>query len=262
MWLRWADGHSDVARHRNWLLRVTVRASLDRLRRLKRRRETYLGPWLPEPVSLAPDPEDTAELRDTLAVGMLSVLESLSPLERAVFVLREPFAWDYEDIAEALGRSPDAVRQLARRAHQHVEQARPRFAVDERRAAECTERFLRACQDGDVEDLLRVMSPDVVMYTDGGGEAPAPKRALVGAREVLSFLAGLGRKKALADARFTVGYVNMRPGIITSIEGQVLSALTFDYDRYGRMAAMYLVSAPSKLGHISAIGAAGSGDGR
>ena len=262
VWLRWAKGHSDVERPRNWLLRVTVRASLDRLRRLKRRRETYLGPWLPEPVSLAPNPEDTAELRDTLAVGMVLVLESLSPLERAVFVLREAFAWDYEDIAEALGRSPDAVRQLARRAHQHVEQARPRFAVDERRAAECTKRFLRACLDGSVDDLLRVMSPDVVMYTDGGGEAPAPKRALVGAREVLSFLAGLGRKKVLADARFTVGYVNMRPGIITSIEGQVLSALTFDYDRYGRIAAMYLVSAPSKLGHISAIGAAGSGDGR
>ena len=262
MWLRWAKGHSDVERPRNWLLRVTVRASLDRLRRLKRRRETYLGPWLPEPVSLAPNPEDTAELRDTLAVGMLLVLESLSPLERAVFVLREAFAWDYEDVAEALGRSPDAVRQLARRAHQHVEQARPRFAVDERRAAECTERFLRACLDGNVDDLLRVMSPDVVMYTDGGGEAPAPKRALVGANEVLSFLAGLGWKKALADARFTVGYVNMRPGIITSIEGQVLSALTFDYDRYGRIVAMYLVSAPSKLGHISAIGAADPENGR
>jgi RNA polymerase sigma factor (sigma-70 family) len=132
VWLRWAKVHQDVDRPRNWLLRVTVRASLDRLRRLKRRRETYLGPWLPEPVSLAPDPEDTAELRDTLMVGMLLVLESLSPLERAVFVLREAFAWDYEDIAEALGRSPAAVRQLARRAHQHVEQARPRFAVDER----------------------------------------------------------------------------------------------------------------------------------
>jgi RNA polymerase sigma-70 factor (ECF subfamily) len=242
VWLRWADGHSDVERPRNWLLRVTVRASLDRLRRLKRRRETYIGPWLPEPVSLAPNPEDAAELRDTLAVGMLLVLESLSPLERAVFVLREAFAWDYEDIAEALGRSPDAVRQLARRAHQHVERARPRFAVDERRAAESTERFLQACLDGDVDDLLRVLSPDVVMYTDGGGEAPAPKRALVGANEVLSFLAGLGRKKALADARFTLAYVKMRPGIITSTEDQMLSALTFNYDRYGRIAAMYLVS--------------------
>jgi RNA polymerase sigma-70 factor, ECF subfamily len=262
VWLRWADGHSDVERPRNWLLRVTVRASLDRLRRLKRRRETYIGPWLPEPISLTPNPEDTAELRDTLAVGMLLVLESLSPLERAVFVLREAFAWDYEDIAEALGRSPDAVRQLARRAHQHVEQARPRFAVDERRAAESTERFLRACLDGNVEDLLRVMSPDVVMYTDGGGEAPAPKRALVGAREVLSFLAGLGRKKALADARFTVGYVNMRPGIITSTEDQVLSALTFDYDESGKIVAIYVVSAPSKLAHVSATGAAAPGNGR
>jgi RNA polymerase sigma-70 factor, ECF subfamily len=252
VWLRWADAHPDVDRPRNWLLKVTVRASLDRLRRLKRRRETYVGPWLPEPVSLAPDPEDTAELRDTLMVGMLLVLESLSPLERAVFVLREAFAWDYEDIAEALGRSPTAVRQLARRAHQHVEQARPRFAVDERRAAESTERFLRACLNGNVEDLLRVLSPDVVMYTDGGGEAPAPKRALVGAREILSFLAGLGRKNAFAGATFTLGHVNMRPGIITSTAGQVLSAMTFDHDRSGRIVAIYVISAPSKLFHVSA----------
>jgi RNA polymerase sigma-70 factor (ECF subfamily) len=257
VWLRWAKGYPDIDRPRNWLLRVTVRASLDRLRRLKRRRETYLGPWLPEPISLAPDPEYTAELRDSLAIGTLLVLESLSPLERAVFVLREAFAWDYEDIAEALSRSPDAVRQLARRAHQHVEQARPRFAVDERRAADSTERFLRACLDGNVEDLLRVMSPDVVMYTDGGGEAPAP-----GAREVLSFLAGLGRKKALADARFTLGYVNMRPGIITSTQDQVLSALTFDNDQSGRIVAIYLTSAPSKLAHVSTAAAADPGNGR
>jgi RNA polymerase sigma-70 factor, ECF subfamily len=262
VWLRWANAHSDVDRPRNWLLRVTVRASLDRLRRLKRRRETYLGPWLPEPISLAPNPEDTAELRDSLAVGMLLVLESLSPLERAVFVLREAFAWDYEDIAEALGRSPDAVRQLARRARQHVEQARPRFAVDERSAAESTEQFLQACLDGNVDDLLRVLSPDVVMYTDGGGEAPAPKRALVGAREVLAFLAGLGRKKVFADARFTVGYVNMRPGIITTTEDQVLSALSFDYDQSGRIVAIYLTSAPSKLAHISTTAAADPGNGR
>jgi RNA polymerase sigma factor (sigma-70 family) len=228
VWLRWANVHQDVDRPRNWLLRVTVRASLDRLRRLKRRRETYLGPWLPEPVSLAPDPEDTAELRDTLMVGMLLVLESLSPLERAVFVLREAFDWDYEDIAEALSRSPAAVRQLAHRANQHVEEARPRFTVDERRAAESTERFLRACLDGNV---------------------------------VLSFLAGLGRKKALADATHTLGHVNTRPGIITSIGGQVQSAMTFDHDRSGRIVAIYVVSAPSKLAHVSAP-AADPGDGR
>jgi RNA polymerase sigma factor (sigma-70 family) len=262
VWLRWAKVHQDVDRPRNWLLRVTVRASLDRLRRLKRRRETYLGPWLPEPVSLAPDPEDTAELRDTLMVGMLLVLESLSPLERAVFVLREAFAWDYEDIAEALGRSPAAVRQLARRAHQHVEQARPRFAVDERRAAESTERFLRACLEGNVDDLLRVLSPDVVMYTDGGGEAPAPKRALVGAHEVLSFFAGLGRKNVFADSTFGISYLNTHPGIITSTHGQVMSAMTFDYDPPGRIVAIYVTSAPSKLAHVSATAAAGPGNGR
>lgn len=251
VWLRWAGAHSDVDRPGKWLLTVTVRASVDRLRRLKRRRETYVGLWLREPVSLSPSPEDAVELRETLAMGMLLVLESLSPLERAVFVLREAFAWDYEDIAEALGRSPVAVRQLARRAHQHVDEARPRFAVHERAAAEITERFLQACLDGNVEDLLRVLSPDVVMLTDGGGEAPAPKRPLVGAREVLSFLAGLDRKRVFADATFTLDYVNVRPGIVTSMRDQVQSAMTFDYDESGRIAAIYVVSAPSKLAHIS-----------
>jgi RNA polymerase sigma-70 factor (ECF subfamily) len=251
VWLRWADAHCEVDRPGKWLLTVTVRASVDRLRRLKRRRETYLGPWLPEPVSLAPDPEDTLELRETLTMGMLLVLESLSPLERAVFVLREAFAWDYEDIAEALGRSPDAVRQLARRAHLHVDEARPRFAADERAAAESTQRFLQACLDGNVEDLLRVMSPEVVMLTDGGGEVPAPKRSLLGPREVLSFLAGLDRKRVFAAATFAVDYVNTRPGIITSIRDQVQSAMTFDYDESGRIVAIYVVSAPSKLAHIS-----------
>jgi RNA polymerase sigma-70 factor (ECF subfamily) len=251
VWLRWAGAHSDVDRPGKWLLTVTVRASVDRLRRLKRRRETYVGLWLPEPVSLSPSPEDAVELRETLAMGMLLVLESLSPLERAVFVLREAFAWDYEEIAEALGRSPATVRQLARRARQHVDEARPRFAVHERAAAEITERFLQACLDGNVEDLLRVLSPDVVMLTDGGGEAPAPKRPLVGAREVLSFLAGLDRKRVFADATFTLDYVNVRPGIVTSMRDQVQSAMTFDYDESGRIAAIYVVSAPSKLAHIS-----------
>ena len=128
--------------------------------------------------------------------------------------------------------------------------------MDERRAAESTERFLRACLDGKVDDLLRVLSPDVVMYTDGGGEAPAPKRALVGTREVLSFLAGLGRKNAFADARFRLGHVNMRPGIIISTAGQVLSAMTFDHDRSGRIVAIYVISAPSKLAYVSATAAA------
>jgi DNA-directed RNA polymerase specialized sigma24 family protein len=262
VWLRWADAHLDVARPHSWLVRVTVRGSLDRLRQLKRRRETYLGPWLPEPASLAPNPEDTAELRDTLAVGMLLVLESLSPLERAVFVLREAFAWDNADIAEALNRSPAAVRQLAHRARQHVDQAGPRFPADDRQASESTERFLQACLDRNVEELLRVLSPTVVMLSDGGGEVRAARRALVGAQEVLTFLAGLDRKDVFGDATFTLGQVNMHPGIITSTGGRVLSAMTFDYDKSGRIAASYVVLAPSKLTHVSTAADRGVRKGR
>jgi RNA polymerase sigma-70 factor (ECF subfamily) len=251
VWLRWAAGRHGVDNPENWLVTVTVRAALDRLRRLKSRREAYVGPWLPEPVSFEPDPAGTAELRDTVAIGMLVVLESLSPLERAVFVLREVFSWPYPDIAEALGRSPAAVRQLAHRAHQHIQQARPRFTVEDRHATQSTERFLQACLDGNVEDLLEVLAPDVVMISDGGGEAPAPKRALVGAREVLAFLAGLGRKRAYAGADFTIGQINAQPGIVISARDEVISAMTFDLDRQARIVAIYVVSAPSKLAHVA-----------
>jgi RNA polymerase sigma-70 factor (ECF subfamily) len=251
VWLRWAANQHEVDNAGNWLVTVTVRAALDRLRRLKTRREAYVGPWLPEPVSFEPDPADTAELRATVAIGMLVVLESLSPLERAVFVLREVFSWPYADIAEVLGRSPSAVRQLAHRAHRHVQQARPRFTVDDRRASESTERFLAACLDGNVQDLLDVLSPDVVMISDGGGEAPAPKRALVGAGEVLAFLAGLGRKRAFDGADFTIGQINAQPGIITTTGNQVITVTTFDIDRTGRIVAIYVVSAPSKLAYIA-----------
>jgi RNA polymerase sigma factor (sigma-70 family) len=251
VWLRWAADQHEVDNPESWLVTVTARAALDRLRRLKTRRETYIGPWLPEPVSFEPDPADTAELRDTVAIGMLVVLESLSPLERAVFVLREVFSWPYVDIAEALGRSPAAVRQLVHRAHRHVRQARPRFTVDDRRAVESTERFLQACLDGNVEDLLEVLSPDVVMIIDGGGEAPAPKRALVGAREVLAFLAGLGRKRAFAGAEFSLGRVIAQPGVIISAGNEVISAMTFDLDRRDRIVAIYVVCAHAKLAHVA-----------
>jgi RNA polymerase sigma-70 factor, ECF subfamily len=251
VWLSWAADRQEVDNPGNWLVTVTVRAAVDRLRRLKTRRETYIGPWLPEPVSLEPDPADTAEMKDTIAIGMLVVLESLSPLERAVFVLREAFSWPHADIAEALGRSPAAVRQLAHRAHRNVQQARPRYIVDDRRATESTERFLRACLDGNVEDLLEVLSPDVVMISDGGGEAPAPKRALVGAREVLAFLAGLGRKHVYAGAEFALGRVNARPGIVIRDGNEVTTAMSFDVDRRARIVAIYVVSAPSKLAHVA-----------
>jgi RNA polymerase sigma-70 factor, ECF subfamily len=257
VWLRWANSHAEVENPGKWLTTVTVRAAVDRLRRLKARRETYVGPWLPEPVSLEPEPMYTAELRDSLAVGMMVVLESLSPLERAVFVLREGFAWSHRDIAEALGRSPAAVRQLAHRAQQQVLKARPRFQVDHRLAARSTERFLRACLDGNVKDLLEVLSPDVVMISDGGGETPGPRRSLVGADRVLTFLAGLGRKGTFTGVDFTIGSINTHPGIVISEDHAVLSAMAFDIDPRGRIAAIYVIAAPSKLAHVAPPTAAG-----
>jgi RNA polymerase sigma-70 factor (ECF subfamily) len=163
---------------------------------------------------------------------------------------------DAEDVVQDVWlRWEDAHLDVARPhswlVTQHVDQAGPRFPADDRQASESTERFLQACLDRNVEELLRVLSPTVVMLSDGGGEVRAARRALVGAQEVLTFLAGLDRKGVFGDATFTLGQVNMHPGIITSTGGRVLSAMTFDYDKSGRIAVSYVVLAPSKLTHVS-----------
>jgi RNA polymerase sigma factor (sigma-70 family) len=262
VWLRWAKVHQDVDRPRNWLLRVTVRASLDRLRRLKRRRETYLGPgsrnrsvWhqiLRTPRSFA-TPSWLGCSWCWRACLRSSAPSSCFGRRSRGITRTSPKRWAGHPLR--FGNWLDEPTSTSNRPGRGLRWMSAR-------AAESTERFLRACLDGNVDDLLRVLSPDVVMYTDGGGEAPAPKRALVGAHEVLSFFAGLGRKNVFADSTFGISYLNTHPGIITSTHGQVMSAMTFDYDPSGRIVAIYVTSAPSKLAHVSATAAAGPGNGR
>jgi RNA polymerase sigma-70 factor (ECF subfamily) len=189
-WLRWREvDHATVADVRGFLVTVTTRTAIDRLRRARARRESYTGPWLPEPLLTGPDVADAAALADSVSMAVMVVLETLSPLERAVFVLHEAFGFGYPEIARILGRADPAVRQLGHRARAHVQARRPRFEPDPGVRRAVTERFLTACVGGDLTELLEVLAPDVTLWADGGGKAPGPRRPVHGADRVARFFA-------------------------------------------------------------------------
>ena len=225
-WLRWsAADRGDVAEPRAYLVQITSRLALDRLRSARTRRESYVGPWLPEPlltgrdpVAAGPgpvDPGEAAETGEQVSLALLVVLETLSPAERAVFVLREVFALPVSEVAEALGRTESAVRQMAHRAREHVQARRPRFDTDRRAQREVTDRFLAACVGGDVEALLTALAPDVVLVSDGGGKAKAALRPIAGADKVARFLVGIaGQSATVPDLRIEVLEVNGGPAVV------------------------------------------------
>src|SRR3954464_8585469 len=188
-WLRWVG--VDLAAVRNqraYLVRITTRQALSRLRTLGRRKESYVGPWLPEPLLTAPDVAEDVELADSVSMAMLLVLETLRPTERAVFVLREVFALDYDEIAEAVGKSPAAVRQIAHRARAHVAARRPRGIVSPAETRGALQAFQRAVETGDLQSLLDMLAPDVVFLGDGGGVVQAALAPVVGAEMVAHVL--------------------------------------------------------------------------
>jgi RNA polymerase sigma-70 factor (ECF subfamily) len=225
-WLRWsAADRSAVADPRAFLVRITSRLALDRLKAAHTRRESYVGPWLPEPLMAGavpvaaggtpPDPGEAAEVADQVSLAMLVVLESLSPAERAVFVLREVFGMSVGEVATALDRSEAAVRQMAHRAKEHVQARRPRFDTDRRAQREVTERFLAAAVSGDVAGLLAAMAPGVVLVADGGGRVRAALRPIVGADKVARFLAAVAPQGAdLPGLRVELTDVNGAPAIV------------------------------------------------
>jgi len=189
-WLRWAGvDHSQVRDPRAYLVRVVTRQALNRLRTMSRRREDYVGEWLPEPLLTSPDVAEDVELADSVSIAMLTVLETLGPAERAVFVLREVFEMPYGEIAEAIGKSAATVRQIARRAREHVAARRPRVRVSRSEQQAVVERFLAALRTGQVQELLRVMAPDVVLVADGGGLATAARAPVHGAESVARMFA-------------------------------------------------------------------------
>ncbi len=216
-WLRWsAADRGDVADPRAWLVRTTTRLALDRLTSARARRETYVGPWLPEPLltDTAGDPADDAVLGEQVSLALLVVLESLSPAERAVFVLREVFGLPAAEVGAALGRSEAAVRQLAHRAREHVAARRPRSVAGRQELREVTERFLAACVGGDVDALLAALAPGAVLVTDGGGRTKAALRPIAGADKVARFLAAVaGEGTSLPGLRLELAEVNGLPGV-------------------------------------------------
>jgi RNA polymerase sigma-70 factor (TIGR02957 family) len=250
-WLRWSGAErATVEDPKAYLVRVVTNAALDRLRSARARRESYVGPWLPEPVLTSPDVADDVELTESVSLAMLVVLETLSPLERAVFVLREVFAFSHAEIAATLDRSEASVRQVAHRARRHVTERRSRFTPDRAERRRVTEEFLSATLGGDLDRLLAVLAPDVVLVSDGGGKRLAARRPVEGAEQVARFLIGIGRRPydgvAPEDMTVELADVNGVPGVIIRGGGQVLSAMAAEVAD-GRVLAVHLIANPDKL---------------
>ena len=245
-WLRWAEVDlSQVRDERAYLVRITTRQALNRLRTLSRRRESYVGPWLPEPLLTSPDVAEDVELAESASMALLLVLETLAPTERAVFVLREAFGLDYAEIAEAVDKSPAAVRQIAHRARNHVHARRPRQATGPAEARAAVESFQHALQTGNLQQLVDVLAPEVVCIADGGGVSRAARRPIVGVEHVLRYLAGI-TAKAAGRIEMAVVAVNSAPALLASVDGQldgVVSVAVAD----GQITGIYYVRNPEKL---------------
>ncbi|MGW7272805.1 RNA polymerase sigma factor SigJ [Streptomyces sp. NPDC054864] len=253
-WLRWsAADQSQVREPRAYLVRVTTRLAIDRLRHVQSRRESYVGPWLPEPLvtdygPTVPDTAEQAVLADSVSIAVMVVLESLSPLERAVFVLREAFGFPFSEIALTLDRGEPAVRQLAARARKHVDEGRPRYAVDPDERRDLTERFLAAATGGDLDGLVSLLAPGVRLVGDSGGKAKGPLRAIETADKVGRFLGGAVRKGvpqgAELEARFLE--VNGAGSVLVLVDGKPDSLFQLDVSD-GRITNLYIIRNPDKL---------------
>jgi len=253
-WLRWASAAPDAVRQpRAYLVRITTRLAIDRLRQAQTRREAYVGPWLPEPletdvhVTPVPDTAERVVLTESVSLAVLVVLESLSPLERAVFVLREAFGFPYAEIATALDRGEPAVRQLAGRARRHVAERRPRFEVDPAQQRDLTERFLEAAGRGDLDALLRLLAPDARLVGDGGGKAKAPLRTLTSADNVGRFLAAIAHEGAAME--FQLLELNGAPAVLATLDGRAHTVLQLDVAD-GLVQCVYIVANPEKVQHL------------
>jgi RNA polymerase sigma-70 factor (ECF subfamily) len=248
-WLRWADVDLSTVRDRRaYLVRITTRQALRRLRTLRRRKEAYVGPWLPEPLLTAPDVAEDVELADSVSMAMLLVLETLTPVERAVFVLREVFDLEYDEIAEAVGKSPAAVRQVAHRARAHVAARRPREVVSPAETRDAFEAFRRAVETGDLQRLLDILAPDVVFLGDGGGVVQAALKPIVGVGRVAQvLLTGMSR---IADAvSLHPAQVNGYPALILRLNGEIDTVIAVRIDD-GLITGLYVVRNPGKLSRV------------
>jgi RNA polymerase sigma-70 factor (ECF subfamily) len=250
-WLRWAEvDHAAVRDPRAYLVRIVTRQALNRLRTMARRREEYVGQWLPEPLMTSPDVAADVELAESLSIAMLTVLETLAPTERAVFVLREVFETPYDEIAEAVGKSPAAVRQIAHRARDHVAARRPRMPVSTTEQQKVVDRFLAAIRHGDLQGFLDVLAPDVVAVADGGGLVAAARRPIEGAERVARVLIAASRA---ADLEVMPVWLNGSPGVRVDIGGDV-AAVSLSVEN-GRITRIYVIANPHKLNRLGGVAA-------
>ncbi|HET6857832.1 MAG TPA: RNA polymerase sigma factor SigJ [Streptomyces sp.] len=254
-WLRWsAQERDDVREPRAYLVRITTRLAIDRLRHAQSRRESYVGPWLPEPVvtdfgPAVPDTAERAVLADSVSLAVLVVLESLSPLERAVFVLREAFGFPFAEIATTLDRSESAVRQLAGRARRHVDERRPRYDVDPAERRDLTERFLAAASGGDIDALLAMLAPDARLVGDSGGKSKAPLRVLESADKVGRFLFAVA-KHPVPDSEFRFVEANGGPALLILSGGKPDTVFQLDVVD-GLIQCVYVMRNPDKLAALA-----------
>jgi RNA polymerase sigma-70 factor (TIGR02957 family) len=249
-WLRWVNVDLDTVRdQRAYLVRITTRQALGRLRALGRRKESYVGTWLPEPLLTTPDVAEDVELAENVSMAMLLVLETLAPTERAVFVLRDVFDFGYDEIAEAVDKSPAAVRQIAHRARTHVSARRPQGVVSQTETRGALDAFQRAVETGDLQSLLDILAPDVVFLGDCGGVVQATLAPVVGAGPVARLLAaGLGRVAAVASVQ--PAQVNGYPALILRRGGEIDAVIAVRIDD-GLITGLYAVRNPEKLSHMA-----------
>jgi RNA polymerase sigma-70 factor, ECF subfamily len=231
---------------------TTTRLAIDHLRSARVRRESYVGTWLPEPLVTdpAPGPAERAEMSDSLSLAFLVLLESLSPVERAVFLLREVFGYGYAEIAEAVGKSEPNCRQIFTRARRHVDEGRPRFEASRRQGTELTDRFLAAVRGGDLEGFIEMLAPDVVMYGDGGGKAPAARTPIHGREQVARLLRGLVRQFPRWASEVRPSQVNGQPGVLAyDHDGNLVGVMALDV-LDGQVVAIRSMINPDKLRHL------------
>ncbi|MFD5769612.1 RNA polymerase sigma-70 factor [Streptomyces sp. NPDC127049] len=250
-WLRWTGVDlAQVRDQRAYLVRITTRQALNRLRTVRRRREAYVGQWLPEPLLTTPDVAEDVELTESVSMAMMLVLETLTPTERAVFVLREVFEVEYDEIAAAVDKTPAAVRQIAHRARKHVDARRPRKTVSAREARAAVDSFQRALETRDPQDFLDLLAPDIVLVSDGGGIKRAALRPVVGADKVTRFYLG-GTLRADVTVTTEPTVVNGAPALAIHLDGELDGVMAVRVEN-GLISGLYYVRNPEKLSHAMA----------
>ncbi|MEO3801399.1 RNA polymerase sigma-70 factor [Nonomuraea sp. B1E8] len=249
-WLRWVRVDlGQVSDQRAYLVRVVTRRSLDRLRTMRRRKEDYVGSWLPEPLLTAPDVAEDVELAESVSMALMLVMETLSPTERAVFVLREVFGIGYEEIGAAVGKTPAAVRQIAHRARRHVDARRPREVVSPNQTRAALESFQRALETRDLQGLLDVLAPEVVLVSDGGGVKQAAPQPITGADKVARMIVnGLGKARIALTSEPTL--VNGNPALLLRVDDEIDGVIAVRVED-ARITGLYYVRNPQKLTRIA-----------